>query len=93
MFASRAGEGVSCTSYDLCGQYCRTAVTTAIVRPGDMCLFNLCSLLLLCSNDVESNPGPLTPLARGPNLEKAVTDLRLVSISQVYQDRDIHRDI
>ena len=50
--------------------------TTAIfeVSPRDM--FNLCSLLLLCSNDVETNPGPLTPLARGPNLEKAVTDLR-----------------
>lgn len=41
-----------------------------------MLRFNLCSLLLLCSNDVETNPGPLTPLARGPNLEKAVTDLK-----------------
>ena len=41
-----------------------------------MCRYNLSSLLLLCSNDVETNPGPLTPLARGPNLEKAVTDLK-----------------
>ena len=42
----------------------------------DMLRFNLSWLLLLCANDVETNPGPLTPLARGPNLEKAVTDLK-----------------
>ena len=27
-------------------------------------------LLILLSGDVETNPGPLAPLARGPNLEK-----------------------
>ena len=27
-------------------------------------------LLVLLSGDVETNPGPLAPLARGPNLEK-----------------------
>ena len=43
---------------------------------GSVCTFNICVLLLLCSNDIEMNPGPLAPLARGPNLEKAVTDLR-----------------
>ena len=26
--------------------------------------------LILLSGDVETNPGPLAPLARGPNLEK-----------------------
>ena len=39
-------------------------------------LWNISSFLLVCSNDVESNPGPLAPLARGPNLEKAVVDLK-----------------
>ena len=38
--------------------------------------WNISSHLLVCSNDVESNPGPLAPLARGPNLEKAVVDLK-----------------
>ena len=27
-------------------------------------------LLILLCGDVETNPGPLAPLARGPNLEK-----------------------
>ena len=38
--------------------------------------WNFALFLLLCSNDVETNPGPLAPLARGPNLEKAVIDLK-----------------
>ena len=82
MFASRAGEGVSCTSYDLCRAVVRgwPAVSHSHLcseaRDIIMCRYNLSSLLLLCSNDVETNPGPLTPLARGPNLEKAVTDLK-----------------
>ena len=49
-------------------------------------MYNLSALLLLCANDVETNPGPLTPLARGPNLEKAVTDLRWQSnILKLYK--------
>ena len=81
VFASRAGEGVRCTSYDLCRAVVRGwAVSHSEardIRHSDiMCRYNLSSLLLLCSNDVETNPGPLTPLARGPNLEKAVTDLK-----------------
>ena len=51
-----------------------------------MTMYNLSALLLLCANDVETNPGPLTPLARGPNLEKAVTDLRWQSnILKLYK--------
>ena len=48
-------------------------------------MYNLSALLLLCANDVETNPGPLTPLARGPNLEKAVTDLRWQSKPTSYR--------
>ena len=52
-----------------------------------MCNYNICAFLILCSNDVESNPGPLVPLVRGPNLEKAVTDLRWLSFSQTEKDK------
>ena len=33
--------------------------------------------LILLSGDVETNPGPLAPLARGPNLEKVRRTERL----------------
>ena len=54
------------------------------------CLWKISQLLLLCSNDVESNPGPLAPLSRGPNLEKAVTDLKreLKEMSRVLERQD-----
>ena len=54
------------------------------------CLWDISRVLLLCSNDVESNPGPLAPLSRGPNLEKAVTDLRreLKEMSRVMERQD-----
>ena len=63
----------------LCGAWRLSVTAIFVARPETsdiMCRYNLSSLLLLCSNDVETNPGPLTPLARGPNLEKAVTDLK-----------------
>ena len=33
-------------------------------------------LLILLCGDVETNPGPLAPLARGPNLEKVSPRIR-----------------
>jgi hypothetical protein len=31
---------------------------------------------MLCSNDVESNPGPLQPLSRGMSVDKSMVDFR-----------------
>ena len=42
-------------------------------------------LLVLLSGDVETNPGPLAPLARGPNLEKVhKMSLRLIMDKIAY---------
>ena len=49
------------------------AMVNAIKFPKD---WGLSLFLLLCSNDVETNPGPLAPLARGASIEKTVSELR-----------------
>jgi hypothetical protein len=38
--------------------------------------WDVSALRLLCSNDVESNPGPLQPLTRGMSVEKVMVDFR-----------------
>jgi hypothetical protein len=38
--------------------------------------WDLAALRLLCSNDVESNPGPLQPLSKGFSMDKVMMDFR-----------------